>query len=80
MKFCKTLFVGIVALLVSNTFYSQNTLIFDGEVQMCDGVFVDDGDGGPYTESDYTFTICPNGRFPSGFALIAFNFSGVTAF
>ena len=29
---------------------------------------------------NYTFTICPNGRFPSGFALIAFNFSGVTAF
>lgn len=60
MKFFKTLFVGTFTLLVSNTFYSQNTLIFDGEVQMCDGVFVDDGDGGPYTEEDYTFTICPD--------------------
>ena len=60
MKFCKTLFVGIFALLVSNTFHSQNTLLFDGEVEMCGGVFVDDGDGGPYTEGDYTFTICPD--------------------
>ena len=27
---------------------------------MCDGVFVDDGNGGAYSEGDYTFTICPD--------------------
>ena len=35
-----------------------------GEVVICDGFFYDDGilgavDGGPYTDQDYTITICP---------------------
>ncbi|MFZ6052218.1 PKD domain-containing protein [Halocola ammonii] len=32
----------------------------DGTVSTCDGAFVDDGLGSPYTDQGYTFTICPD--------------------
>jgi gliding motility-associated-like protein len=49
-----------ILMALSMPIAAQNTLIFDGTVDMCDGVFVDDGDGAAYSENEYTFTICPD--------------------
>lgn len=50
----------IVSVFFSNQIAAQNILITNGEITTCDGSFVDDGDGGSYTNADYTFTICPD--------------------
>ncbi|MDG2426076.1 MAG: PKD domain-containing protein [Flavobacteriales bacterium] len=50
----------VILMALTMPIAAQNTLIFDGTVDMCDGVFVDDGDGAAYSETDYTFTICPD--------------------
>lgn len=51
--------LGLVAFsAVGQTDYT----ITNGTVNTCDGIFHDDGGpgGGPYTATDYTFTICPD--------------------
>ena len=41
---------------------AQDGVIFNGSEDLCDGQFFDDGgtEGGPYTDANYTYTICPD--------------------
>ena len=62
---CLMAFVFLVTLGTSQVLGQEDIQISTGgTVEICDGFFYDDGilgavDGGPYTDQDYTITICP---------------------
>ena len=53
----------IVLIFAGNIFYSQNVIMTNGStVNLCAGTFLDPGGTGNYpANSNYEFTICPNG-------------------
>lgn len=56
-------FLGIGGLVLATVgAFGQDGVMFNGQDDMCDGQFFDDGgtDGAPYTDTDYTYTICPD--------------------
>lgn len=60
----QTLLVILTTLLSAHSFTAaaQDFTITNGTVNTCTGLFHDDGGpgGGPYTTTNYTFTICPD--------------------
>lgn len=60
----KGLLVVMGAITPIATSAQGEVYIQNGDVVVCDGIFYDDGDqsggdGGPYTNNDYTITLCP---------------------
>jgi hypothetical protein len=46
--------------LCSISAYSQITAMYTGTLSDCSATLADDGLGGPYTNANYTLTICPD--------------------
>lgn len=65
MELKRGVITGLIAWAVAATGYGQVFQINGGDVTTCGGLFVDDGDigdpsGGPYTNANYSITICPD--------------------
>ncbi len=54
------LFLIAVFLLGSMGLEAQDFAMQNGTINRCSGEFTDDGTGGPYTDTGYTLTICPD--------------------
>ena len=56
-----TKFLFILFLSLCSTYaHSQITAMYTGTLSACGGTLADDGLGGPYTNANYTLTICPD--------------------
>jgi gliding motility-associated-like protein len=55
-KFLFILFFNLCSVFA----YSQITAMYTGTLSDCGGTIADDGLGGPYTNANYTLTICPD--------------------
>jgi gliding motility-associated-like protein len=55
-KFLSILFFSLCSFYAS----SQITAMYTGTLSACGGTIADDGLGGPYTNANYTLTICPD--------------------
>jgi hypothetical protein len=55
-KFLSLLFFSLCSLYA----HSQITAMYTGTLSACGGTLADDGLGGPYTNANYTLTICPD--------------------
>lgn len=60
MKALLKYFVLAASLAFFPNVWAQDGVMFNGTEALCDGQFFDDGgmEGGPYTDADYTYTIC----------------------
>lgn len=50
----------IISLLAPAALIAQDYPMTNGTVNTCSGLFMDDGSGGSYSNTPYTFTICPD--------------------
>lgn len=50
----------VAACLLVFSAQAQNVLISNSTIATCGATLVDNGDGGPYTDANYTMTICPS--------------------
>ena len=57
-------FIALGLLACAHVVHAQVVQMGEANATLCSGVFIDDGDegdpnGGPYSNTDYTITICP---------------------
>ncbi len=65
MKNCCFLLSALCIIASAHLAHAQVVQMGDANATLCAGVFIDDGDegdpnGGPYSNTDYTITICPD--------------------
>ena len=58
-------FIALGLLACAHVVHAQVVQMGEADATLCSGVFIDDGDegdpnGGPYSNTDYTITICPD--------------------